>query len=321
MNKPDNILLISIIIPIYNREDLLRKTLMSIVKQIYRPIELILVDNNSQDHSLEICHQFKEEFNGIFFNIQVLQETKKGANAARNTGFAESNGDYVLFFDSDDIMYDDCISNIVGELIIDKYPSAVAYTSYLKLPDETRSIRPKYISNDPADHLFDTLIPTHSICIKRTVLEQIGPWDEELQRWQDMEFGFRTLLQINDLEWFKDKPLYEVSFHTDSISGNSYFADHEKMYASLMKIKASIEKQKKGSKRDRQQRALCFKICSIAAQLRKEGHMELGKEYLKKALSQLPKARKIRANCLLRFQFMYEGKGCRGLWQFARILL
>jgi len=321
MNKPEDLLLITIIIPIYNREKMLQKTLESILCQIYRPIELILVDNGSEDNSLEICQKFQETFSCLFLDVKVIQEMKKGANAARNSGLAIATGDYVIFFDSDDEMFEDCIANIVGELIIGKYPKAVAVTSYVQLPDGTRTIRPKHISKNPADHLFDTVIPTHSICIKRSVLNDIGPWDEDLERWQDLEFGFRTLLQTNDIEWFKDKPLYEVFQHDDSISGKSYFEDHEKMYASLMKIKATIEKQKKGLKKRRQQRALCYKICSIGAQLRKEGHPDLGKNYLKKALAQLPFARIILAHCLLHFQYLYEGKGGRGLWRVSRILL
>lgn len=321
MNKPEDLLLITIIIPIYNREKMLQKTLESILSQIYRPIELILVDNNSEDRSLEICQKFQETYNCLFMEVKVLQEKKKGANAARNTGLTQATGDYVLFFDSDDEMFDDCIANMVGELIIDKFPKAVAVTSYIQLPDGTRTIRPKHISRNPADHLFDTVIPTHSICIKRSVLNDIGPWDEDLERWQDLEFGFRTLMQTDDLEWFKDKPLYEVYQHKDSISGKSYFEDHEKMYASLMKIKAIIENQKKGSKKRRLQRALSYKICSIAAQLRKEGHPELGKIYLKRALAQLPFGRIFLAYFLLQFQYIYEGKGGRGLWRIIRILL
>jgi len=321
MKKPEDLLLITIIIPIYNREKMLPKTLESIRGQIYRPIELILVDNNSEDRSLEICQQFQESYSCLFMDIKVLQEKKKGANAARNAGMAVATGDYVLFFDSDDDMFDDCISNMVGELIVDKFPKAVAVTFYVNLPDGTRTIRPKHTSRIAAEHLFDTVIPTHSICIRRSVLYEIGPWDEDLERWQDLEFGFRTLLQTDDLEWFKDKPLYEVFLQEDSISNKSYFEDHEKMYASLMKIKETIQKQKKGFKRRRQQRALCYKICTIGAQLKKEGHPELGKKYLKKALTQLPFSRILIAYCLLCFQYLYEGRGGRGLWQIARVLL
>ena len=321
MKKPDSIVLISIIIPVYNREDTLEQTLQTIADQIYRPIEVILVDNNSQDRSLEICHQFQETCSHLFFSIKVLQEPKKGANAARNTGLANATGDYVLFFDSDDKMYTDCISNIVGKLIVENFPNAVAYPFFIRFPDGKRSCRPHLFSVNPADQLFDTVIPTHGICIKRAFMDTIGPWDEQIERWQDLEFGFRVLIHIKDLTWFTEKPLYEVFRHKNSISGNSYFADHEIMFASLMKISSSIEKQSDSKEKIRQQRALCYRICSIGAQLRKEGHPETGRRYRSNAISCLPESGRRHAECLLRFQFLYEGKGGRGFWRIARKLL
>jgi len=321
MKKPDSRVLISIVIPVYNREDILEQTLQAIADQIYKPIEVIIVDNNSQDRSLEICHQFQETCSHLFFSIKVLQEPKKGANAARNTGLANATGDYVLFFDSDDKMYTDCISNIVGQLIVKNFPNAVAYPFFIRFPNGKRSYRPHLFSVNPADQLFDTVIPTHGICIRRALMDTIGLWDEQIERWQDLEFGFRVLLHISNINWYTKKALYEASYRKDSISGNSYFADHEIMFASLMKISSSIEKQSDSKEKIRLQRALCYRICSIGAQLQKEGHPETGRRYRSKAISCLPESGRRRAECLLRFQFLYEGKGGRGLWRLARRIL
>jgi len=321
MKKPDSLVFISIIVPVYNREKTLNLTLHSLFDQIYRPIELILVDNNSQDRSYEICKDFQDKYSHIFFRIKVIQETKKGANAARNAGLAIATGEYIMFFDSDDIMYNDCVANVVGDLIIEKFPTATAYPFFIKFPDGTLSIRPHIYSKKPADQLYTTIIPTHGICIKRETLNEIGPWDEQIERWQDLEFGFRVMLHIKDLNWFTAKPLYEVQYHDDSISGNSYFTDHKKLYASLIKIGAVIEEQAESKQKCKQQRALCYKICSLASQIRKEGHPELGNDYLQKALLNLPKSRKRLATGLLYFQFIYEGKGGRGFWKIARILM
>jgi len=321
MKKPESLVFVSIIVPVYNREKTLKHTLYSFFNQIYRPIELILVDNNSQDRSYEICKDFQERYNHLFFRIEVIREIRKGANAARNTGMAIATGEYVMFFNSDDIMYNDCIANIVGDLIIEKYPIATAYPFNIKFPDGTLSKRPLIYSRKPSDQLYTTIIPTHGLCIKRAFLKEIGPWDEQLERWQNLEFGFRVLLHIKKLNWFTAKPLYEVQCHDDSISGNSYFTDHEKLYASLIKIGTVIEEQTESRQKRRLQRAWCYKICSMASQIRKEGHPELGNVYLQKSLLNLPKSRKRLATCLLHFQFYYEGKGGRGFWKIARILM
>lgn len=331
MEIPYPFILISIIIPVYNREKQLVKTLQSVINQDIDntfiinknsfSVELILIDNGSQDGSLAVCETFRDIHSNDFFQIKVLSESKKGANAARNKGIANASGDYILFFDSDDIMYADFLSTISRHLVQNNYPQAIAYPSLLLFPNGKIRRRPHYYSKDPADQLFEILILTHSVCIKKTALANIGLWNEEIERWQDLEFGFRVLQNTDNLVWITGKPLYEVFYHMDSISGNSYTKDYKILYASLMNIKLSIDKQPDGAVKDRQLRALSFKICSIAAQLRKEGNLTLGKEYLKKALLNLPKSRKTRATGFLFFQFFYEGNGGRGIWRIARKIL
>lgn len=313
--------LVSIIMPVYNRESMLMNTLQSIAEQTYRPLELILVDNGSEDNSLALCHQFQAENHDGFFRTQVLQELKKGANAARNTGLSQASGDYLMFFDSDDIMYPDCIARIVTQLALNDFPKAIAVPYTVVFPNGKRGRRPHYFSANPADQLFDILICTHNVCLRRTLPEKTGSWVEDLQRWQDLEFGFRVLLLTNDLIWITGKPLYEVNFHKKSISGNSYSDDHEKLYESLMKIRATIEKRPDSLDKFRLQRALCYKIGTIASLLRREGNTKLGRKYLDKALLQMPKRFRKRGRLFLRFQFLYEGLGGRGLWRIARVLL
>jgi Glycosyltransferases, probably involved in cell wall biogenesis len=321
MKPSESLTLISVIVPVHDREKRLERTLLTISGQSYRPIELILVDNNSQDGSLDCSLRFQENHQDPFFNVKVIQEPKTGANAARNAGLARATGEYVLFFDSDDIMYSDCLLNIAGKLMADNFPDVLAYSSYIRYSDGTLSRRPHIYSTKPADQLFTTVIPTHGLCIKRSFLPEIGPWDESLARWQDLEFGFRVLLKTKNLKWYFGNPLYEVVNHRNSISGSSYTADHEILYASLMRIRENIERQPEGKEKDSQRGALCYKICTIGAQIRKEGHEALGKNYLQKAIDLLPNPSRSGNILVLRFQFWYQGLGGRGFWRLARKLL
>jgi glycosyltransferase involved in cell wall biosynthesis len=313
--------LISIIVPVFNREDHLPSMLKSIEEQSYRPIELILVDNDSTDRSMELLHRFQADFHDGFLKVLVYKELKRGANAARNTGLAMATGDYLMFFDSDDFMYPDCINRIVNQLIANDFPKALAVPYFIVFPDGRRTRRPHYHSASPADQLFDILICTHNVCLKRTLPEKTGSWVENLMRWQDLEFGFRVMLLSNDLFWLRGKPLYEVNAHADSISGHSYSEDHEKLYTALMKIRATIERQPDSPEKHRLERALCYKIVTVASQIRRDGNKKLGARYLEKAKLQLPKSRRWLGKILFSFQFFYEGHGGRGLWRIARVLL
>lgn len=90
--------LISVIVPIYNVENYLDKCIESICAQKYQKLQIILVDDGSQDRCGEICEQWKERD----ARIQVLHKENGGLSDARNAGMAVAKGEYIGFVDSDD---------------------------------------------------------------------------------------------------------------------------------------------------------------------------------------------------------------------------
>ncbi|MDO4413636.1 MAG: glycosyltransferase family 2 protein [Erysipelotrichaceae bacterium] len=104
--------LVSIIIPVYNSQDYLEQCLDSILNQTYSNLEVILIDNCSTDSSLSICekYQYKDD------RVKILNETKKGCSAVRNTGMKYMSGKYVCFADSDDWMDREAIEKCVSEI-------------------------------------------------------------------------------------------------------------------------------------------------------------------------------------------------------------
>lgn len=98
-NKPT----IAIIIPVYNRAELLPETLDSIMKQTFTDWECILVDDRSTDHSLAVMEAYQKKDDRIKV-YKRPKELKKGANACRNLGFKKSTASHIKWFDSDDIM-------------------------------------------------------------------------------------------------------------------------------------------------------------------------------------------------------------------------
>lgn len=95
--------LVSIIIPVYNRADLIGETLYSILNQSYKNWECIVVDDGSKDNTLNILREFKERDSRFKIFKRPLSKVK-GANSCRNYGFQVSKGKYINWFDSDDIM-------------------------------------------------------------------------------------------------------------------------------------------------------------------------------------------------------------------------
>ena len=90
--------LISIIVPIYNVEDYLERCITSLIEQTYKNIEIILVNDGSQDKSLKICEKYKN----IDSRIRIINKKNGGLSSARNAGIKIAKGKYFVFVDSDD---------------------------------------------------------------------------------------------------------------------------------------------------------------------------------------------------------------------------
>ena len=94
--------LISVIIPVYNHAHTLRRCLESVCDQIYRPLEVVVVNDGSTDNFEEVINKLQVLIRKLP-NFQVINQRNLGSPAARNRGFQASQGDYVIFWDADTI--------------------------------------------------------------------------------------------------------------------------------------------------------------------------------------------------------------------------
>ena len=116
--------LISVVVPIYNSEKFLETCILSILKQTYKNIELILIDDGSIDGSSLICKKYLKKD----LRVKYIKNTNSGVSVARNTGIENSKGKYICFIDSDDIIernYIETLHNIILEKKVD-----VVYCNY-----------------------------------------------------------------------------------------------------------------------------------------------------------------------------------------------
>ena len=101
-------ILISVIVPIYNVKDFLKKCIDSIISQTFKNIEIILVDDGSSDGSCELCDQYKKNDNRII----VIHKENEGVSKARTVGFNASSGQYIAFIDADDLITNNYLEKI-----------------------------------------------------------------------------------------------------------------------------------------------------------------------------------------------------------------
>lgn len=113
---------VSIIIPVYNVSQYIKRCLQSVTNQTYTDLECILVDDCGSDNSIDIAKKFINDYKGdILFTI-LHHDHNKGLSAARNTALSFTKGEYVYFLDSDDTITSNCIIELMA--IAQKYPDA-----------------------------------------------------------------------------------------------------------------------------------------------------------------------------------------------------
>lgn len=123
--KPNNVLF-SIIVPAYNSSTFIRKCIESVLNQTYGGFELILVDDGSQDTTLEICKSYAEND----LRIKVIHKENGGHTSARNEGLKNATGEYILFLDSDDWIATDTLEICEIEIIQKNSPDIIIYQIY-----------------------------------------------------------------------------------------------------------------------------------------------------------------------------------------------
>lgn len=102
--------LLSVIVPVYKVEKFLDRCIQSLLKQTYRNLQIILVDDGSPDNSGIICDYYAKKD----FRIEVIHQSNKGLSGARNRGLIEARGEYIAFLDSDDWIEPDMYETLIG---------------------------------------------------------------------------------------------------------------------------------------------------------------------------------------------------------------
>ncbi|SFZ92949.1 Glycosyltransferase involved in cell wall bisynthesis [Flaviramulus basaltis] len=189
--------LVSIIIPTFNRAHLIVKTLNSVIQQTYHNWECIIVDDFSKDKTVDVLRAFCNQDKRFKFYVRP-EEQVKGAPTCRNIGLFKSNGDYVIFLDSDDTLMPECLNNRILEFQKNHEQDFLIFPMGIKKDDAVlkRDIQESSI------HLIDFLnykLPWSIMCPiwKRGFIINLKGFKEGYPRLNDPELMIRALLVPN----------------------------------------------------------------------------------------------------------------------------
>lgn len=185
--------LVSVIIPTYNRVVLLEEALQSVINQTYRPVECIVVDDGSTDHTNKLVKKYIE-LNNESFTTKYIYQKNSGSQIARNAGTLLSSGEFIQYLDSDDILYPDKISKQVQFLKANTICDGV-FGNWRTGNQLKNEMVTAYESEDMIDQMLTgRCIHTLSFLMRRSLVEKIGPWDITLKRNQEIDYHLMGLL-------------------------------------------------------------------------------------------------------------------------------
>lgn len=199
--------MVSVIVPVYNREGLLNETINSILVQTYLNWELLLVDDGSTDNSIQVAEEFAENDTRIR-NIKRNREPK-GAPTCRNIGLENAKGEYVIFLDSDDLMAPYCLEQRLNK--VGQFPNQDFWVFPMLIfenqIDDTRRLT-NYNTEELDLHRFlrSDIVWTISCPIwKKSSLLRLGGFDESFPNCQDHELHLRALFERLSYQKFLDE--------------------------------------------------------------------------------------------------------------------
>lgn len=248
MNEETN--LISIIVPVYNCEKYIERCINSILKQTYKNIEVLLINDGSKDKSLQICERYAQKDNRII----VFEKENEGVSSARNLGIEKSHGEFITFVDSDDYLEE----NFCEEMIKRAYKYSVDYVTcgYKRVYDNGHI---EYINNDCSEKVITSnnylnfLLNVqmgygfaHMKLIRKRAIRNIK-FDKNLKVGEDALFNVMLCNNLKKVLIY-NKSLYNYYFNSDSVV-RKFDENYDKKYIKSMEIMTQyINEKYKNSK-------------------------------------------------------------------------
>jgi len=189
--------LVSVVIPCYNAAKFIRRTIASVLRNPYRPIEIIVVDDGSKDDSLAVAQTLAERF----AEVRVLHKENGGVSSARNHGIREAKGEYIALLDADDLFYPDSMAKRMQVFIEEEDPAMLGVFCPAVLVDEKGNPlyhRPLFSPSLPNDRYYYSAsaqcvsVPS-SFILKKAKMLECGLFNERVCPAEDYEYWHRML--------------------------------------------------------------------------------------------------------------------------------
>jgi glycosyltransferase involved in cell wall biosynthesis len=200
---------VSVIIPLFNKEQFIEQTLQSVLNQSYKNLDCIIVDDGSTDNGRQITQKFIDR-NSLSW--QLVSQQNAGQTKARNHGIRLSNGEYLAFLDSDDLWAPTKIQSQV-EAMIENPECVLVLSAYAIFGN--RTIRPRVVRHKRSKRMNSRWLDMRGFgggleslgLVRRRTIDEIGMFDEELSTSSGLDLSLR-LARCGEIVLLKRIGLY-----------------------------------------------------------------------------------------------------------------
>ncbi len=228
---------VSVCIPCHNAGPYIGAALDSVLAQTWPEVEIIVVNDGSTDHSAEVLAPYAGR------GVRIIEQSNRGQCAAANRALREATGDYIKFFDADDLLSPNFISHQLDRIngATDVVTSA-RWGRFFGNDLSTFKLNPQSVWRDmpsvdwlvEAWHDARPMMQCALWLIPRRVLETTGGWDERLSLINDFEFFARVLCAVREVRFCPEATLYYRSGLAGSLSGTTSRRAVESAFHSLL---------------------------------------------------------------------------------------
>lgn len=202
--------LLSIVIPLYNKQDHILRTLHSVLAQKSDNYELVIVDDGSTDNSVQMVESLADQ------RIRLFRKENGGPASARNIGVKNAQGKWILFLDADDTLEEDALQIVTSDTRSHRFADVFCYCQYMQQNDVKRIYPEKHVKG----YVFLPFLrwyfgqiypgPGRMVVKKECMLQE--PFREDLKRWEDGENVFRLMRRYR----FYANPVPLFTYNRDS---------------------------------------------------------------------------------------------------------
>ena len=216
----------SIVIPLYNKQESIRKTIESVLDQDFQDFEIVIVDDGSTDASVEKVLEVQDE------RIRLLRKPNGGVSSARNRGIKEARFEWIAFLDGDDLWSPTHLTEIIR--MMNKYPQNMIYATSFKFSDDrkvfrhTRQEEISIVRDYFREALKEPILWTGIVVLNRCCFSEVKTFNTKLSRGEDVDLWGRLARRYDIVKSTRITATYRIE--AENRSDKQYNLERSSLY-------------------------------------------------------------------------------------------